>query len=144
MAASCTSSRPVSFFSRVASFLARSGLAKSDSRILAKARTTKMLTRALPRRSVASPCDQCSPSNGGPARRIHLHCLWAIQNVRGHQSAVFCEYVRTIFPMPAAAGFLSIANCDLKDAFSSARQLEHKVCWESLFVAFYGFVKARS
>ena len=43
MAASCTSRRPVSFFSRAASFLARSRLAKSVSRILAKAHTTKML-----------------------------------------------------------------------------------------------------
>jgi hypothetical protein len=31
------------------------------------------LTRALPRRSVASPVDQCSPSNGIPARCIAHH-----------------------------------------------------------------------
>ena len=38
---------------------------------------------------------ECSPSNGVPARRIHLHCLRAIQNVRGHQSAVFGKSVGT-------------------------------------------------
>jgi hypothetical protein len=45
MAASCTSRRPVIFLSRIASFLARSGFARSAWRIFAKARTTKMLTR---------------------------------------------------------------------------------------------------
>ena len=35
-----------------------------------------------PDRSVASPCDQCSPSNGVPARRIHLDRARAAKNIR--------------------------------------------------------------
>ena len=46
-----------------------------------------------PDRSVASPCDQCSPSNGVPARRIHLNCPLAVQDTCSHQSAVFGESV---------------------------------------------------
>ena len=97
IAASCTSNRAVSFFSSPASFRASSGVPRSASRIFAKARTTKMLTRGLPRRSVASPCDQCSPSNGVPARRIHLNSACAVQNVGSHQRPVFREGVWQIF-----------------------------------------------
>src|SRR5439155_3372954 len=93
MAASCTSSRPVSFSSNASSFFASSRVPSNLSRIFTKARMTNTLTRALPRRSVASPCDQCSPSSGGPARRTHLDRARAIENVRSHQGAVLGESV---------------------------------------------------
>ena len=95
MAASCESSRLVSVFSSKASFFASSRVPSNVSRIFTKARMTNTLTRALPRGSVASPYDQCSPSNGVPARRIHLDRARAVQNVRGQKSAVFCESVGT-------------------------------------------------
>jgi hypothetical protein len=95
-------SREVSFFSTAASFFASWGLAESASRILRNARTTKTLTRALPRRSVASPCDQCSPSNGVPARCIHLHSMRAVEDIRGHDCTVFGEGVRQC-PAPSTS-----------------------------------------
>jgi hypothetical protein len=96
MAASCESSRPVSFFSSEASFFASSRVPSSVSRILTKARMTNTLTRALPRRSVASPCNQCSPSNGVPARRIHLDHARAAKNIRRLWGAVLSKGVRSL------------------------------------------------
>ena len=88
---------------------------KSGPRILAMARITRLrrgfgvagknVDSRSPDRSVASPCDLCSPSNGVPARRIHLNCPLAVQDICSHQSAVFGESIRAIFSVPAPAGF---------------------------------------
>ncbi len=59
----------------VASFLAyqrKTMLTQDANDLLGCANREALVDSRSPNRSVASPCDQCSPSTGSPARRIHV------------------------------------------------------------------------
>jgi hypothetical protein len=56
-----------------------------------------------PDRSVASPCDQCSPSNGVPARRIDLHGSRTPQDAGEHRDALLGKGVGKITAATATA-----------------------------------------
>src|SRR5205807_1836483 len=122
-----------------------------------------------PDRSVASPGDQCSPSNGVPARRIHLYpggplrtrasgsragrrrCsegswqergrAWAVEDVCSHDCTVFSEGVGQS-PAPSTS-FFRYRKLRCQTCNLGTGKPEHKVFWETFAVTFDGLVKPK-